>query len=65
MIGNDVWIGNGEVIKKGVVIGNGEVIGENEVVKRDVEKYLVVGGVKERIIRKRLRDEVIERMIEI
>ena len=44
-IGHDVWIGHGATILPGVTIGNGAAIGSGAVVTKDVEPYLIVGGV--------------------
>lgn len=52
-IGHDVWIGHGATILPGVKIGNGAVIGAGAVVSRDVDPYMIVGGVPARLIRPR------------
>lgn len=61
-IGHDVWIGHGAVVMPGVAIGNGAVIGANAVVTRDVEPYLIVGGVPAKPIRLRFSAPIAERI---
>lgn len=58
-IGNDVWIGTNVIILDGVKIGNGAIIAAGAVVTKDVEPYVIVGGVPAREIKKRFREEVI------
>lgn len=53
VIGHDVWIGHGATILPGVTVGDGAVIGAGAVVSKDVEPYMIVGGVPARIIRER------------
>lgn len=64
IIGNDVWIGVGAVILRGVKVGDGAVIGANAVVTKDIPSYCIAVGVPARVLRKRLPDEVIERIEE-
>ena len=52
-IGNDVWIGARCVILDGVTIGEGAVIAAGAVVNRDVEPFMIVGGVPAKPIRSR------------
>lgn len=59
-IGNDVWIGARVTILDGVTIGNGAVIAAGSVVTKDVEAYMIVGGVPARPIRKRTTDDKIK-----
>lgn len=61
-IGHDVWIGHGSIILPGVTIGNGAVIGSGAVVTKDVEPYMIVGGVAAKPIRERFSRSVAERM---
>ena len=44
-IGNDIWIGARVTILPGVTIGDGAVIAAGAVVTKDVEPYVIVGGV--------------------
>ena len=52
-IGNDVWIGARCVILDGVTIGDGAVIAAGAVVTRNVEPFMIVGGVPAKPIRLR------------
>ena len=61
-IGHDVWIGHGSTILPGVTIGNGAVIGSGAVVTKDVEPYMIVGGVAAKVIRERFPRTIAERM---
>lgn len=61
-IGHDVWIGHGATILPGVKIGNGAVIGAGAVVSRDVDPYMIVGGVPARLIRPRFDNGLAARM---
>ncbi|CAN7337380.1 DapH/DapD/GlmU-related protein [Rhizobium sp. LjRoot254] len=60
-IGHDVWIGHGATILPGVTIGNGAAIGAGAVVTKDVEPYMVVGGVAAKPIRERFSRDIAER----
>lgn len=51
IIGYDVWIGYGVMVFVGVMIGIGVVIGVGVVVLKDVEFYIIVGGVFVRVIK--------------
>lgn len=56
-IGNDVWIGARAILLDGVSIGDGAVVGAGSVVTREVGPYSVVGGVPNRLIRRRFPDD--------
>ena len=60
-IGHDVWIGDGVTILPGVTVGNGAAIGAGAVVSKDVEPYMVVGGVAAKPIRERFSRKIAER----
>jgi len=60
-VGHDVWIGHGATILPGVTIGNGAAIGAGAVVSKDVEPYMVVGGVAAKPIRERFSRDIAER----
>jgi acetyltransferase-like isoleucine patch superfamily enzyme len=64
-IGSDVWIGTSATILSGVTIGHGAVVGAGAVVNRDVAPYAVVAGNPAREIRRRLREDLVEPMLEI
>jgi len=59
VIGNDVWIGNDVILKPGVKIGDGAVIAARSIITKDVEPYMVVGGVQ-KILKQRFSDLIIE-----
>ncbi|MFT6461208.1 MAG: virginiamycin A acetyltransferase [Maricaulis maris] len=62
-IGHDVWIGWDAVIMPGVSIGHGAIIAAKSVVTRDVAPYTIVGGNPGQVIRKRLPEADIERLL--
>jgi phosphonate metabolism protein (transferase hexapeptide repeat family) len=61
-IGHDVWIGHGVTVLPGVRVGDGAVLAAGAVVSRDVEPYMVVGGVPARAIRERFSRAVAARL---
>jgi acetyltransferase-like isoleucine patch superfamily enzyme len=63
MIGNDVWIGDGVFIRRGVRVQDGAVLGARALVHRDVEPYLIIGGVPARPIRSRFPPEFCSRLL--
>lgn len=65
IVGNDVWIGTDAVILRGVHVGNGAIIGASSVVNKDVPPYAIVAGNPARIIRMRVEDTMIERLLEL
>lgn len=56
VIGNHVWIGANAVILCGVEIDNNAVIAAGAVVNKDVNEYVIVGGVPAKEIGKRNLD---------
>ena len=52
-IGNDVWIGANAVILPGVKIADGAIVAAGAVVTKDIEPYVIVGGVPAKQIKKR------------
>lgn len=59
VIGNDVWIGNDVILKPGVKIGDGAVIAARSIITKDVEPYMVMGGVQ-KILKQRFSDLIID-----
>jgi len=64
-IGSDVWMGYGSTILSGVVVGDGAVIAAGAMVVRDVEPYMVVGGVPAGPIRTRFIKPAIDELLKI
>ena len=56
VIGDRAWIAEGAVIVGSVNIGEGAVVAAGAVVTKDVDPYMMVGGVPARPIRERSRD---------
>src|SRR5690625_4869622 len=65
VIGNDVWIGGNCIILQGVTIGDGAVVAGGSVVTKDVEPFMIVGGVPAKPIKKRFDDEAIKYLEEL
>lgn len=65
VIGNDVWIGYEAVIMSGVHIGDGAIIGTRAVVTKDIEPYMIVGGLPAKPIRKRYSQDTILKLEEL
>ncbi|MEC9344562.1 MAG: DapH/DapD/GlmU-related protein [Pseudomonadota bacterium] len=61
-IGHDTWIGHGVTILPGVTVGDGAVLGAGAVVTRDVDPYVIVGGVPAKPIRERFPVVVAQRL---
>ncbi len=64
VVENDVWIGDGAVLLPGITVATGAVIGANAVVTNDVPPYAVVAGVPARVIRRRMSEDVIARLLQ-
>jgi phosphonate metabolism protein (transferase hexapeptide repeat family) len=62
-IGHDVWIGHGVVVLPGRTIGTGSVVGAGAVVTRDVEPYTVVVGNPARPVRRRIPEDLADRLL--
>ncbi len=51
VVEDEVWIGAGAIITQGVTIGRGAVVAAGAVVTRDVEPYVIVGGVPAKVLK--------------
>ncbi|HQY22394.1 MAG TPA: CatB-related O-acetyltransferase [Gammaproteobacteria bacterium] len=65
IIGNDVWIGAEAMIMPGVQIKDGAVIGARSLVTKNVGAYEIWGGNPVRLIKKRFKDDEIEKLLKI
>ena len=64
-LGNNIWIGDNALILAGVCVGDGSVIGAGSIVTKDIKPFSVVAGVPARTIRKRFKDEIIKKLLDI
>jgi hypothetical protein len=64
-IGHDVWIGHGVTVLAGVTIGTGAVVGAGAVVAKDVEPYVIVGGVPAKPIKRRFSADQAAALLDI
>ena len=64
-IGNDVFIGANVTVLDGVTIGDGAVIGAGAVVSKDIPPYAIAVGCPIKIIRHRLPQEQIDKLLKI
>lgn len=64
-IGNDVWIGEDVRILEGIKIGDGAIVAAGSVVTKDIEPYVIVGGIPAKQIRKRFDESQIESLLSI
>lgn len=62
-IGHDTWIGHAAQVKPEVLIGHGAVVASGAVVTKDVAPYTIVAGVPAVPIRRRLQEDLAERLI--
>ena len=65
VVGDDVWIGYGAMVLGQVTVGTGSIVGARAVVVNDVPPYSVVAGVPARVIRRRLEEDVAERLLRV
>ncbi|SDR31450.1 DapH/DapD/GlmU-related protein [Pseudovibrio sp. Tun.PSC04-5.I4] len=63
LIGNDVWIGHGVTVLPGVTIGDGAILAAGAVVAKDVEPYMIVGGVPAKSIKPRFSKDITNRLL--
>ena len=63
IIENDVYLGDGIIVMPNVKIGNGSVIAANSVVTKDIEPYVIAGGIPCKPIRDRFPDKIKEQLI--
>lgn len=64
-IGHDVWIAERATILRPCVLGHGCVVAAGALVTKDVPPYAIVAGVPARVLRYRLPEDLIPRMLEI
>jgi acetyltransferase-like isoleucine patch superfamily enzyme len=64
-IGNDVWIGANVIVLGGVNIHDGAVVGAGSIVTKDVLPYSIVAGNPAKLIKKRFKKSVIEKLLKI
>lgn len=62
-IEHDVWMGSDVQLAQELIIGTGSVIGTGAIVTRNVEPYMIVGGIPARIIRPRFNEKLIEKFL--
>ena len=60
-----MWLGYGATILSGVRIGHGAVVAARAVVTRDVPAYAIAAGNPARVVRRRFREDQIERLLAI
>lgn len=65
IIDGDVWIGYGSIIMSGVHLAKGTVVAAGSVVTKSTEPYSIIGGRPARLIRKRLPEDVIHRLVDV
>lgn len=66
IIGDDVWVGACTIVMTGVHIGDGAIVAAGSVVTKDVEPFVVVGGVPAKYIKNRFKskqEEAIHKMM--
>lgn len=64
-VGSDVWLGLDSMILSGVTIGHGAIVAARSVVTADIPPYAVAAGSPARIVRSRLPETDVARMLDI
>jgi phosphonate metabolism protein (transferase hexapeptide repeat family) len=62
-LGPDAWVGHGAIIRPEVSVGAGAVVAAGAVVTKDVAPYMIVAGVPAVPLRRRLTEDVADRLI--
>jgi acetyltransferase-like isoleucine patch superfamily enzyme len=62
-IGHDVWVGDRAMVLGGISIGSGAIVAANSTVTRDVGPYEIVAGSPARLVRHRVPEQLIPRML--
>jgi chloramphenicol O-acetyltransferase type B len=65
IIGNDVWIGIEAVMLSRVKISDSAIIGARSIVTKDVPPYSIMAGNPARVIKNRIDDETINRLLKL
>lgn len=65
VIGPDVWIGHAAIVMPGVSVGAGAIIGSGSIVTKDVPDYTIVAGNPARFIRRRVPENIAEKLMQI
>ncbi len=63
IIGHDTWLGHNAQVKPDVTVGHGAVVASGAIVTRDVAPYTIVAGVPARPVRRRLPEDVAQRIV--
>lgn len=63
VIGHDTWLGHACVIRPEVTVGHGAIVGAGAIVTKDVAPYTIVVGNPARVMRRRLPEDLAERMM--
>jgi acetyltransferase-like isoleucine patch superfamily enzyme len=62
---DDVWIGTDSIILSGVTLGQGSVVAAGSIVTKSVPPYAIVGGNPAKIIKYRIPENLIPRMLKL
>jgi acetyltransferase-like isoleucine patch superfamily enzyme len=65
VLGHDSYVGAGSFVKRGVTIGIGAVVAARAVVTRDVPPYAIVAGTPAKVMRLRLPEKQIARLLQL